>query len=396
MCGIAAVSGPGAAKLIPRMLLDLQHRGQQSAGIATGSAVRKGPGTVPEVFRDYHVCGGDTAIGHVRYATSQGAPQPWVQGHFALAWNGHLNVEGSDTEHLANTIIRYGLDGLVDLDGAYSLAVLNNGAIAVARDPLGIRPLSWGYKDGVFAAASESVALTNLGFEARDVEPGTMVINGQVTRFAEARPRHCFFEHVYFASPASVVNGTSVYAARSVLGEELALLETEPLHNAIVVPVPDTARAAADAFAYELGLPCREGLIRNRYVGRTFIQGGNGANEKYTLLPEVLAGKRVFLIDDSIVRGKTMRALVSRIREHAAEVHVRVTCPPIIAPCFYGIATPTVAELFRGDLGADSLRYLPIEALDRLGPNQCHACVTGDYPTPEGQRLYEIQMGGSN
>lgn len=144
MCGIAAVSGPNAAKLIPRMLLDLQHRGQQSAGMTTGAAVRKGPGTVPEVFRDYHVCGGDTAIGHVRYATSQGEPQPWVRGRFALAWNGHLNVEGSDTEHLANTIIRYGLDGLVDLDGAYSLAVLNNGAIAVARDPLGIRPLSWG------------------------------------------------------------------------------------------------------------------------------------------------------------------------------------------------------------------------------------------------------------
>lgn len=391
MCGIAAVSGPNAAKLIPRMLLDLQHRGQQSAGMTTGAAVRKGPGTVPEVFRDYHVCGGDTAIGHVRYATSQGEPQPWVQGRFALAWNGHLNVPGSDTEYLADTIIRKGLDGLGSLDGAYSLAVLSSGALAVARDPRGIRPLCWGYKDGVFAAASESVALTNLGFEAREVEPGTMIVDGTVTRFAEARPAHCFFEHVYFANPASVVNGKNVYLVRARLGEELARQETESLHDSVVVPVPDTAKAAADSYAHALGVPCREGLIRNRYVGRTFIQGGKWASEKYTILPEVLAGKRVFLVDDSIVRGKTMRALVERVRQYATEVHVRITCPPIIAPCFYGIATPTVAELFRGDLGADSLRYLPIEALDLIGDNLCRACVTGEYPTPEGQRLYEIQ-----
>jgi amidophosphoribosyltransferase len=376
------------------MMLDLQHRGQQAAGITCGfGRTEKGKGLVSEVFPGGWAYG-NAALGHVRYETSPGEPQPWVSRQFSLVWNGHLNVEGSDTEYLARTWDCAGLIGLQDLDGSYSLAVLNESGITIARDPLGIKPLVWGEKDGVFAAASESIALTNQGFSVTDVEPGTAVTfpNREIIRFAPARPAHCFFEHIYFANPASVIDGQSVYLARVALGEELARLETESLHDSVEVPVPDTAKAAADAYAHALGIPCREGLIRNRYVGRTFIEGGAGATGKYTVLPEVLRGKRVFLVDDSIVRGNTMRALVARINEHAAEVHVRIACPHIVAPCFYGIAMPTVAELFRGSLGADSLRYLPVESLDLIGKNLCRACVTGDYPTPEGQRLYQIQL----
>lgn len=393
MCGIVAVWGGGSASLVPRMLLDLQHRGQQAAGITTGDGrTVKGKGLVSEVFPGGWAYG-RAALGHVRYATSTGEAQPWVSQQFALVFNGHLNVEGSDTEYLARTWAARGLDGLRDLDGSYALSVLQDGKITIARDPLGIKPLVWGKKDGVLAAASESVALTNQGFSATDVEPGTAVTfpTCEIIRFAPARPAHCFFEHIYFANPASVIDGQSVYLTRVALGAELARLETESLHDSVVVPVPDTAKAAADAFAHALGLPCREGLIRNRYVGRTFIECGDKATAKYAVIPEVIRGKRVFLVDDSIVRGNTMRALVGRIKEHAAEVHVRIACPRITAPCFYGIAMPTVAELFRGSIG-DSLRYVPVESLDLIGRDLCRACVTGEYPTPEGQRLYEIQI----
>jgi len=294
----------------------------------------------------------------------------------------------------------------------------------VARDPLGIKPLSYALEGPLFAAASESVALLNLGFSSESIQslvPGQAVIvsDGELTieQFApNPRRAHCFFEWIYFSNVASTMDGRSVYMARKALGEELARLETVPIdQETIVVPVPDTSKAAADAMAYRLQVPCLEGLIRNRYSGRTFIEGSDNraqkARTKYTPLREVLEGKRVLLVEDSIVRCTTMRVLSERIRSQgrAKEIHVRVACPPILSPCFYGIDMSTVQELFapaflRGgpmsdevaaemarQIGADSLRYLPIESIARaigLAPGQlCRACITGEYPTPCGQQL---------
>jgi amidophosphoribosyltransferase len=247
----------------------------------------------------------------------------------------------------------------------------------------------------------------------------------RIERFAPARKSaHCFFEWIYFANVASTLDDRSVYLSRAALGKELARLEDVPTDvGTIVVPVPDTAKAAADAMAFELGLPSVEGLMRNRYVGRTFIEGtadrAAKARLKYTPLPEVLAGKRVLLVEDSIVRATTMRALVREIRERggAREIHLRVACPPIIAPCYYGIDMSRREELIATQfsdlpdgamsddaqqrlaeaLGADSLRYLPVEALARsvglAADRLCRACVTGIYPTHTGQRLYENDAG---
>jgi amidophosphoribosyltransferase len=286
----------------------------------------------------------------------------------------------------------------------------------------------------LFAAASESVALLNLGFkEVRSLQPGEMILieDGQLRleRFAEERQRsHCFFEWIYFANVASTLDERSVYLTRSALGGELARQEREmgrvPLdRDTVVVPVPDTGKAAADAMAFELGLRSVEGLMRNRYIGRTFIEGQNRVERvqlKYTPLREVLAGKRVLLIEDTIVRSTTMKTLLSdlRTRGGAKEVHVRVACPPIVAPCFYGIDMSTVRELFAprfmkgsrptlaeqdamaAELGADSLCYLPIEAVARcinLEPAQlCRGCLTGKYPTPTGEKLYQLSLRNRN
>ena len=247
----------------------------------------------------------------------------------------------------------------------------------------------------------------------------------QIQRFApSARQAHCFFEWIYFANVASTLDDRSVYLSRASLGKELARLEDVPLDaDTIVVPVPDTAKAAADAMAYELRIPSVEGLMRNRYMGRTFIEGtadrSAKARLKYTPLPEVLAGKRVLLVEDSIVRSTTMRALVHEIRDRggAREIHLRIACPPIIAPCYYGIDMSSTDELFAAkyvdqpngviseeaqnrmakELGADSLRYLPVEAIARsvsLSTERlCRACITGEYPTTTGQDLYQIELG---
>ena len=235
------------------------------------------------------------------------------------------------------------------------------------------------------------------------------------------RQAHCFFEWIYFANVASTMDERSVYLSRKALGEELARLETVPIDDdTVVVPVPDTSKAAADAMAYKLRVPSVEGLIRNRYTGRTFIEGNDSrrqkAETKYTPLREVLEGKRVLLVEDSIVRSTTMKVLINRIRElgGAREIHVRVACPPIIAPCFYGIDMSTIGELFAPpflhdgqltdeaqaemaqNLGADSLRYLPVESIARAigfdADQLCQACITGEYPTPFGQKLYKIAL----
>ena len=324
-----------------------------------------------------------------------------------------------------------------DFDGAYSLALLTaEGEMVVARDPLGIKPMCYVHEGPLFACASESVALLNLGFEDSQIKslaPGHAILidpeNGyRIEQFAESPgPAHCFFEWIYFANVASTLDDRSVYLSRTRLGEELARSERGlgmvPLEDedTIIVPVPDTSKAAADSMAYELSIPCREGLIRNRYAGRTFIEGGRArkakAATKYTPLREVMEGKRVIVVEDSIVRSTTMNVLLDRIRDvgGAKEIHVRVACPPIIAPCFYGIDMSTIDQLIapkyfsvRGeltaesqqkladDLGADTLQYLPVEALARAidlpADHLCQACVTGRYPTECGQHLYQIAL----
>jgi len=318
-------------------------------------------------------------------------------------------------------------------DGAFSLVYLNaRGDMLIARDPLGIKPLCYAFDGTLFAAASESVALLNLGYKNEDIkslEPGHVItiVDGQLSMesYVESnRTAHCFFEWIYFANVASTLDDRSVYLSRTALGVELARMESAHGQvvidkDTIVVPVPDTSKAAADSMAYELGIPSREGLIRNRYAGRTFIEGGDRAKKaqtKYTPLREVLEGKRIFLVEDSIVRSTTMKVLLNRIRDIGGvkEIHVRVACPPIIAPCFYGIDMSTVNELFAPKflnggplteevqdemaktLHADSLRYLPVDAIARAimcdSSSLCQACITGDYPTPAGQELYDIAL----
>lgn len=499
-CGVAAIyhlpgrepsrlcppQGPEeVSRLLPRMLLDIQNRGQLSAGMTTFNPHRnqlidtyRKLGTVNEAFRLNHrgkaeslmrEYAGRAAIGHVRYATCGGDDcsyaQPFERHHlqkhkwFAFAFNGQLanypqlrdKLLAEDDHHLARTSdteiimheISRELSGdsrlpLVEVmrniatrfDGAYSLAILNaQGEMLVARDPLGIKPMCYAIEGPLFAAASESVALVNLGFRMesiRPLEPGEAISISErgieIERFNESSNRaHCFFEWIYFSNVASTLDGRSVYLARKALGEELARLEDLPIdEDTIVVPVPDTSKAAADSMAYRLGVPSIEGLIRNRYSGRTFIEGGGDrvakAAAKYTPLPEVLAGKKVLLVEDSIVRSTTMRVLISKIREmgQAREIHVRVACPPIIAPCFYGIDMSTIGELFAppylragqsdadmfatmaADLGADSLRFLPVESIARAvakpAEQLCRACITGSYPTPCGQQLYDIAL----
>ncbi len=500
-CGLAAIyhlpgpdvsplcpaQGPDeVSRLIPRMLLDIQNRGQLSAGMTAWNpgrphllATLKDVGTVSEVFRlghrgkyeslmEQHL--GRAAIGHVRYATcgadDRGYAQPLERPHiqkrkwFAFGFNGQLanypelraEILAGDDNHLARDndteVIMHAigneLSGAADpsavdllaaiaarFDGAWNLAILDAcGRMIVARDPLGVRPMEYARLGPLVAAASESVALLNLGFPAesiRSLEPGTaLVVDGgqmRIERFADSpRRAHCFFEWIYFANVASTMDDRSVYLSRKRLGEELASLETIPVDaDTVVVPVPDTSKAAADAMAYALSIPCVEGLIRNRYTGRTFIDGASSrrqkAESKYTPLREVLEGKRVILVEDSIVRSTTMKVLLGRMRSLglAREIHVRVACPPIIAPCFYGIDMSTIDELFAPaflpdgrltpeaqtamaeKLGADSLRYLPVEAVARSigfeARDLCQACLTGEYPTPAGERLYQIALG---
>jgi len=499
-CGVAAIyhlpgrgssplcaeQGPEeAARLMPRMLLDIQNRGQLSAGMTTYNPNRnqlidtyKDVGSVNEVFRLNHrgkfenlmrEYAGRAAIGHVRYATcgldDRSYAQPFERHHikkrkwFSFAFNGQLanysdlrgELLGNDDNYLSREtdteIIMHQLCTALSVDhhpplievcrkladkfdGAYNMVFLDAlGNMMVLRDPLGIKPLSYAVEGPLFAAASESVALLNLGFAPESIKslpPGQVAVitegRLELESFAPSpRRAHCFFEWVYFSNVASTLDGQSVYMARKALGEELARLETMPVdEGTIVVPVPDTSKAAADAMAYALAIPSVEGLIRNRYSGRSFIEGDSNrrqkAQTKYTPLREVLEGKRVLLVEDSIVRGTTLKALVQRIRHLGLprEIHVRVACPPIVAPCFYGIDMSTVGELFAphfledspltekaeaemaARLGADSLRYLPVASVARAigcdAGSLCQACITGEYPTPYGRKLAQIAL----
>lgn len=468
------------SRMIPGMLLDMQNRGQLAAGFTTYNPDRpqliqtyKDVGGVAEVFRmnqeeRYKTLMGEhaghAAIGHVRYATcgtdDPSYAQPFERQHiarskwFSFAFNGqlanyrdlckdilrnkdfHLTRE-TDTEvihHLISHemsltpgITPVELLGKLAkiLDGSWNIVFLNaRGQMFVSRDPLGMRPLCYAREGSLFAAASESVALTHLGFSeesVHNVPPGHVVIvdgdSVTVEKYAESpKKAHCFFEWIYFANAGSTFDNAGVYLSRKRLGEELASREPIKIDDdVIVVPVPDTAKAAADAMAFKLGVPSVEGLIRNRYIGRTFIEGNNRADKvrmKYTPLPEVMEGKRVLLVDDSIVRATTLRELLSllKTRGRAKEIHVRIACPPIIAPCFYGIDMSTVSELFApkmmegivltpeeeqamaDSIGATSLRYLPVEALSACvglpESTLCMACVNTVYPTPAGEAMY--------
>ncbi len=468
------------AALMPSMLLDLQNRGQLAAGYCSYHPNRdhllrtfRDLGGVTEAFRMSHPgkyqsiidqYAGIAAIGHTRYATSGEDDvryaQPFERQHgriwkwFSLAFNGNLanytllrerllSKQGYhftlniDTEIIMHTLA-YRLKGenppdladvmrtlSRDFDGAYNIAFLDaSGRMFVSRDPLGLHPMCWGVKGRLFAAANESTALSNLGFaDIKWLKPGEMIIiedgNLRVAQYTKSKKTaRCFFEWVYFSNVASEIDGLSVYTSRAEAGRILAEKESQKIDDScVVVPVPDTAKAAADAYAHHMNMPCMEGVIRNRYVGRTFIQPkttrSQSAKSKYTSLASVLSGKRVFLVEDSIVRSLTLRTLAHQVRDSGAtEVHVRVACPPIVAPCFYGIDMTTLDELFapehvpvryRGmpsvqtlkkmaiDLDVDSLRYLDVPDLgSSIGcetDTLCLGCVTGKYPTTWGNRL---------
>ncbi len=304
---------------------------------------------------------------------------------------------------------------LADFDGSWNIAFLNaDGKMVGVRDPLGLRPMCWGISnDDVLVFSSESVVLSNLQIEAHDLKPGQMIIvdgdKVSIEQYTTSVPSsYCFFEWIYFGHLASVIDGESTYTVRERIGEELAKEETLKLEENgwIVVPVPEASSVAGAKYAQVTGMPFVQGLLKNHSVGRTFIDNTNrqyNISLKFTHLKEVIQGKKVILIDDSIVRGTTMRTLVTNLKEWsgAKEVHLRIGCPPITSPCFYGIDFPTIKELYAGDntpdpkdFNADSLKYLSFEglldAVNKKRENLCTACITSEYPTEEGKiRFYK-------
>ncbi len=452
-CGVFAVYGhPEAAKLAYLGLYALQHRGQESAGIAAtdGRTIvsHKSMGHVAEVFTQEVLNGlpGHAAIGHTRYSTAGDTDlknaQPLTvtcqKGQVALAHNGNLvnaesirkELEGrgdifqttSDSEAILHFFARSKRTGVPEaiaeaLDkvvGAYSLVMLFKDSVFGIRDPRGFRPLNLGQLDEAYVIASETCAFDLINATpVREIEPGEMVIlDGRgITSLRFAPPTQqtqCIFEHVYFSRPDSVVFGRSVQASREMLGRILA--REHPADADLVVPVPDSGVAAAIGFADESGIPLKFGLIRNHYVGRTFIEPSQairdfGVKLKLNPVRSLLEGKRVVLVDDSIIRGTTSRKIVRIVREAGArEVHVRISCPPTISPCYYGIDTPTKKELIasthsveeiRQFIGADSLGYLSLEGLRRaVGDTQgryCLACYTANYPTAVQEPLLVLR-----
>ena len=450
-CGVVAIyAHPEASKLAYLGLHALQHRGQESAGVASSNGetifMHKAMGLVMDVFTEDVLARlpGSLSIGHNRYSTTGDSAllnaQPirvdCNKGMIALAHNGNLvnaheirsRLERagsifqttSDTEVVVHLIAQSKeqtlpdaiADALRRLEGAFSLVIMTRDRVFAARDPRGFRPLSLGRMPAIapstqdtLVVASESCAFDLIGarFE-RDIKPGELVVIGpegvHSRFFSEAkRQSSCIFEHVYFSRPDSQVFGQSVQTSREALGRQLA--REAPVDADIVVPVPDSGVTAALGFAAELGLAFRFGLIRNHYVGRTFIEPEQkvrdfGVRLKLNPVRSLLEGKRVALIDDSIVRGTTSRKIVRMVRDAgAAEVHVRISCPPTISPCFYGVDTPSKSQLIganktveeiRQYIGADSLAYLSLEGMKHAcgegeQASYCTACYTGIYPT---------------
>ena len=446
-CGVFAVYARGeeVAKLCYYGLYALQHRGQESAGIAVSNGsnilVTKEMGLVNQVFDEARLAGmeGHLGVAHVRYSTTGASTWDNAQPAFkvtpsgtgiALAHNGNLvntadlarglgpagDKCSSDSELLA-TLIAGDADVSIEhaiaqacrkATGAFSLVVMDETGIYGARDPNGFRPLVIGrLPRGGYVLASETSALDIVGAHLlREVQPGELVsidANGLRTeRYADAKPSMCLFEYVYVARPDHRFPETTVYAARRRMG---ALLANEaPIEADLVIPVPDSGTAAAAGYAAASGIAYAEGLVKNRYVGRTFIQPSQSLRElgirlKLNPLPDVIEGKRLVVVDDSIVRGNTSRQLVAMLRESGAkEVHLRITAPPIRNPCFYGIDMATRAELIgsglsveeiRDFVGADSLAYLSLDALvsttHRAKSALCRACFDGEYPIPVPQ-----------
>jgi amidophosphoribosyltransferase len=454
-CGLFGVFGhPDAARLTYLGLYALQHRGQESAGIVTSDGRRlrleKGMGLVSDVFSEPRLDAlpGDRAMGHVRYSTAGDTvaanAQPIVidchRGPIALAHNGNivnapllrheLEAAGSifqstsDTEVILHLYARSHRERLEDaiaaslskVMGAFSLLFLTPDALVAARDPWGFRPLVIGKLGESLVVASETCALDLIDAAyVRDVEPGELVIidkDGLRTfhPFPPEPVRQCVFEHVYFARPDSLVFGRNVLATRAAMGRQLA--REAPADADIVIPVPDSGMGAALGYAEESGLPFQWGLIRNHYVGRTFIEPRQsirsfGVKIKLNPVRSVLEGKRVVLIDDSIVRGTTSRKIVGMVREGGArEVHLRISSPPTIGPCYYGIDTPTRDELIAANqpvedirrwVGADTLAYLSQEGLlaavgDAEGQRHCTACFTGRYPVAVSQSDSQLAL----
>lgn len=444
-CGIFGLYGPGleVARLTYYGLFALQHRGQESAGIAvgngTGIEIHKGMGLVAEVFDPHNLKNlkGEVAIGHVRYSTTGASSlvnaQPLVarirQSMVAVAHNGNLvnaaflrqklGAEGSvfqtttDSEVIVNLLARYQKKPLPEalircmeeLKGAYSLVIITEGQLFGVRDPYGVRPLCLGKLGGAWVLASESCALDAIGAElVRDVEPGEIIIIddrgiSSLQGPRASRPAHCIFEFIYFARPDSTLDGENVYLVRRELGRRLAgecRVEAD-----LVIPVPDSGIAAAGGYAEATGLPLVEGLIKNRYAGRTFIQPTQelrdlGVRLKLNPIRPILQDKRVIIIDDSLVRGTTSRRIIHMLREAGVkEVHLLIASPPVFHPCYYGIDTSAYGELIaarcpvekiRRLVGADTLYYLSLEGLFgavRQGAEKyCAACFTGYYPIP--------------
>ncbi|RXZ65819.1 amidophosphoribosyltransferase [Pelagerythrobacter rhizovicinus] len=450
-CGVfGAVNAADAAAATALGLHALQHRGQEAAGMISFDGAefyqRRGLGHVAENFSSSEAIAelpGFMAAGHVRYSTTGGSGLRNVQplyadlaaGGFAVAHNGNISNAGtlrqelvskgaifqstSDTEviiHLVATS-RYPtmIDRLIDalrlIEGAYALVVMTPEGMIACRDPLGIRPLVMGKMGDATVFASETVAFDVVGAEfVRQVEPGELVkvdFDGNIDSlhpFGARNQRPCIFEHVYFSRPDSIFDGRSVYAARKAIGEQLAI--ESPVEADLVVPVPDSGVPAAIGYAHQSGVPFELGIIRSHYVGRTFIQPSDGARHssvkrKHNANRALVEGKRIVLIDDSIVRGTTSLKIVEMMREAgAAEVHFRVASPPTAHSCFYGVDTPERSKLLaarmeiepmREFIKADSLAFVSIDGLYRaVGhkprnaacPQFCDACFTGDYPTP--------------
>jgi amidophosphoribosyltransferase len=451
-CGVFGIFGhPEAANMTYLGLYALQHRGQESAGIATadGEKIRisRAMGHVAEAFDEHALEGlpGHIAVGHTRYSTAgesrlQNA-QPILidcaHGQIAIAHNGNLvNARelrdrlvrdgsifqtSSDTEvvlHLyarsrEHTVEDALIESISQVTGAFSLALLTKDRLIAARDPHGFRPLALGRLGDAYIVCSETCALDLIGATyLRDVEPGELVVISDgglrsLRPFPSAPLAHCVFEHVYFARPDSYVFGKSVNEVRTETGRILA--RESPVEADVICPIPDSGVCGATGFSDASGVPMEMGLIRNHYVGRTFIQPQQAIRHfsvKIKLNPvrSVLEGKRVVLIDDSIVRGTTSRKIVKMVRAAGAkEVHMRIACPPTISPCFYGVDTPSKSELIaathtveeiRAFIEADSLAYLSLEGLLKsVAPESgsyCTSCYTGHYPIafPRDERAY--------
>ncbi|MCC9625580.1 amidophosphoribosyltransferase [Thalassospira sp. MA62] len=447
-CGVFGVFGsPDATALTALGLHALQHRGQEAAGIVSYDGedfpAHRANGQVGDIFGSEDVIKslpGHRAVGHVRYSTAGGKGLRNVQplfadfefGGLAIAHNGNLTnslavrerlvkrgsifQSTSDTEtfiHLiATSLYEKIVDRLIDavrqVEGAYSLVVMTQKKLIGVRDPLGVRPLVLGKLNDAYILSSETVGLDIVGAEfIRDVEPGEIVeITDDGVRsikpFKPTSPRFCIFEYVYFARPDSIVEGTSVYDVRKNIGKELA--RESAVDADVVVPIPDSGVPSALGYAEESGIPFELGIIRNHYVGRTFIEPTDqirhlGVKLKHNANPGKLKGKRVILVDDSIVRGTTSTKIVDLVRQAgAAEVHMRITSPPTTNPCFYGVDTPSKDKLMAANnsieemakiIGVDSLAFVTIDGLYRATglpgrdsdkPAFCDACFTGEYP----------------